>query len=759
MTVEQWLENNKLGIGIFKKYRYNNESFDDWLERVSGGNQELKQLILEKKFLFGGRALSNRGTDESGSMFNCYSSGYCPDDLIGIMQLNTNLALTYKSQGGQGVSLSKVRPIGTPIGKRYKSDGIIPFLDMFNKTTETISQGGSRKGALMVSLDIRHKEAEAFINIKTNTDKINKANLSLEIDDEFMDAVKHYYETGNKRGFHEVRNYNGHVVEYDVIPIDLYKLLVKNCYDWAEPACLYTNRFRNYNLMEFDPDYEIEGCNPCGEQPLPKDFCCNLGSPNVSEFVVNPYSDQAYFDFYQFKKSIHIAVRALDDIIDENKNNHALNQQKENSLNYRNIGTGVMGYATCLMKLGIKYGSEKAKHFTEELFYELFRESVYASSLLAKERGTFPKYKDVIFESTIIKNHFNKEEIYILKQNGLRNCSLVSIAPTGSIANLLGVSNGCEPEFSLKYTRKTESLNNGKDQYYEVNCNALEEYHRITGKDDIPDYFVSSNDIYWKDRVDIQAIMQNHVDTAISSTVNLPIETTLDDVEQLYIYAWEKGLKGITIFYSGGKREGILTTESKSTKSEIIEHSKDEFARGMIETVPREDLRYRTYKLKTGCGNLYLFIGIDEDDGKIYDIFTNTDGVGGCTINTQANSRLISACLRGGVPIEYVIDQLNKSGTCPSFQYKRGKGEKLSSGKSCPSAIANVLSDILKEFEDVDSENEKIIIPDLKLKANQSIEVTKMVYEGSICKECGSNTLVHEGGCDSCKSCGYSTCG
>lgn len=261
----KWLNENQLSYDIWeKKYRYNNESFDEWLDRVSGGNEKLRALIYAKKFLFGGRALANRGTYKKGSMFNCYSSGYAPDDVEGLMQLNTNLALTYKAQGGQGVSMSKVRPKGTPIGNDFTSDGIVPFMEIFNTTTASISQGGARKGALMISLDIMHKEAETFITIKSNEDKITKANLSLEIDDEFMTAVQEYYINGQTVVLHQKREYNGHIVEYDVTPINLYKLMIKTVYDWGEPGCIFTERFRNYNLMEFDEDYEIATCNPCG---------------------------------------------------------------------------------------------------------------------------------------------------------------------------------------------------------------------------------------------------------------------------------------------------------------------------------------------------------------------------------------------------------------------------------------------------------------------------------------------------------------
>ena len=267
MTVQEWLgENNQIGIDIWEgKYKYKDETFDEWLDRISAGDESLRKLIVDKKFLMGGRALANRGLkDEKGSYFNCYSYGYCEDDFSEIMKANTVLGLTYKAQGGQGISLSKIRPKGTPIGNRYTSDGIIPFMKLFNTTTSITSQAGSRKGALMISLDIRHKEAEDFIKIIAGENVIDKANLSLEIDDEFMKAVKTYYDTGEVITLHERREYAGHIVEYDVIPIKLYKLMMQMTFDWGDPGCIFTNRFRNYNLMEFVDEYEIATSNPCG---------------------------------------------------------------------------------------------------------------------------------------------------------------------------------------------------------------------------------------------------------------------------------------------------------------------------------------------------------------------------------------------------------------------------------------------------------------------------------------------------------------
>jgi len=265
MTEKEWLGDNKISIDIWeKKYRNNNETLDEWFDRVSGGDEDVKQLIKDRKFLFAGRTLSNRRLN-NGSMSNCYSRGYVLDNYKSILNANTDLGLTYKAQGGQGVSLSKIRPKGVQIGDRYSSDGIIPFLELFNKTTEVTSQAGSRKGALIASLDIRHKQAEEFIKIKSEENTINKANLSMEIDDVFMKSVDRFYENGMKDTIEENREYSGHKLKYDVVPIDLFKTLAKTSYDWAEPGVMFTDEFRNYNLMEYHDEYIVESSNPCGK--------------------------------------------------------------------------------------------------------------------------------------------------------------------------------------------------------------------------------------------------------------------------------------------------------------------------------------------------------------------------------------------------------------------------------------------------------------------------------------------------------------
>lgn len=765
MTVEQWLgKDNTLGIDIWnKKYRYNNESFDEWLDRVSGGDKELRQLILEKKFLFGGRTLSNRGTDKKGSFSNCYSRGFLKDDLDDLMQASKDIALTFKAQGGQGVSLSHLRPKGCGINNgQFTSDGIVPFMEIYNTTTESISQGGSRKGALIMTLDAWHKEAETFIKIKSSEGKIQKANLSLEIDDEFMECVKKYYEVGEVVAKTIERNYEGNIVKYEVTPIKLYKLMMETAYDWAEPGCIFTNRFRNYNLMEKIPYYSIESCNPCGEQPLAKNSACNLGSINLAEFVIEPFTNKSHLDTDAFVKAVKVSIRALDTVLDENMKNHPLKEQREMAENFRNVGLGIMGMHDMFIKLGYTYGSKKSIEFIDNLTDLMFRSAVIASSELAKEKGTFPKYSSEVLNSEIIRKHFTIEELETLgiKKYGLRNCSLLSVAPAGSIGTQLNVSTGCEPLFALYYNRKTDSLN-GKETYYKVYTGIAKEYIEKFG-DKLPTYFNTSKDIKWKDRVDMQAALQKHIDTAISSTINLPYETTKDEIEQLYLYAWEKGLKGITIFRDGCKRVGILTTDTskKENSNTLVEaDNPQELKRGMIIKADDNCIgKKRT--LQTGCGTLHCEAFFDPDTGDLLETYLSKGSQGGCLNTLCGLSRMISLSARGGVDVYSIVDQLKSSGTCPSYAVRTATKRDTSKGSSCPVAVGNVLIEMYEElqgelFEDRDNKMQK---SDDKTKRGKRVEVNPVDEAKSVpCPECGA-PLVFEGGCNTCKECGYSKC-
>lgn len=484
------------------------------------------------------------------------------------------------------------------------------------------------------------------------------------------------------------------------------------------------------------------------EQPLPKHGACNLSSINVSEYVKNPFTKEANFDYIELKEDIAYIVKAMDDVLEKNLGNHALQEQKDMAMKYRNIGIGIMGLADTLVKLGFKYGDSNSIGFAKNLMKFLFRESIFASVALAKERGNFPGYNPKVWDSTIIKNAFTEEEINELKEiNLLRNSSLLSIAPTGSIGTMFNVSTGCEPFFMLSYTRKTESLNGGEASFYTVDLPIVEEYKKITGNIKLPEYFVTSQTINWEDRINMQSALQEFCDTAISSTVNLSEETTIEDVKNLYMYAWKKGLKGVTIFRNNCKRLGILTEKPKKEEQSACIINNNALQRGEIIKADDDCIGLKR-TLVTGCGTLHCESFWDPDTGELREMYLSKGSKGGCNNFMIGLSRMVSLSARGGISIEDIIDQLNSCGVCPSYAVRTAIKKDTSIGSCCPVAIGNALRSMYNEIK-------SIVVKQEDGEENNS---TLEFPEYDECPECHKKGLTHIGGCNECIYCGYSKC-
>jgi len=502
------------------------------------------------------------------------------------------------------------------------------------------------------------------------------------------------------------------------------------------------------------------------EQPLPKNGACNLGSINLGAYVTNPYKKICSFDFDKFKKDVATAIRGLDEVLDEGMELHALPEQRGMARNYRNVGLGIMGTGDLFFKMRCKYGSEDSKKLLNQIMKTMFKTAVIASNSLAREKGAFPKYSSNIFKSRIIENHFTKEEIESLRVDGLRNCSLLSIAPSGSIGTMINCTTGIEPAFQISYNRKTESLHKGEAVDYKIYIDSAKEYIDTFGGE-LPNYFVSSSEINWKDRVEIQSVAQAHIDTAISSTVNLPNETTLEEVEQLYLYAWKHKLKGITIYRDGCGRSAILTKENKFVDTAEEEQIK-ELRRGEWADLP-EDIVYHKRKLKTGCGKLNVFIGYAESDKKIHDLYAVRSGNGGCEKSVQTTIIAMAGMLRLGGNIFNIEKAFNGTGGCSSFLLKRAKGEELSKGSSCGTAVLYEIKSFLEERgKDTSTKTCTVSIPDHEkvsktvfaenekdfLKSYGELSYIKTYNKCPLCNE----KLIHTDGCISCPICSYSKC-
>lgn len=747
MKVQEWLgADNKLGIDIWnKKYRYNNETFEEWLDRVSGHNEKVKELIRKKKFLFGGRILSNRGLDKLGiktTLSNCYVISPPEDNIESIFDCAKKLARTYSYGGGCGVDISNLAPRGARVSNTAKeTSGAVSFMDLYSLVTGLIGQNG-RRGALMLSLSCVHPDLEEFIELKSDLDRCTKANISVRITDKFMVAVK------NKQPFtlSFTRNETGETITKTIDAHEIFKKMCEMNWDYAEPGMLYWDRIENWNLLSCDHEFEYAGVNPCAEEPLPAGGSCLLGSINLSEFV----TENSTFDFDDFRKTVHCAVVALNEVLDEGLYLHPLKEQQDSVMNWRQIGLGTFGLSDLLIKLGIKYGSKQSIDLCDMIGYAMANEAIRASALLAKEHSPYPKYKqEVIEQSAFFSKNALGETKKIVHKYGLRNSQLLTTAPTGTLSTMLGVSGGIEPIFANYYTRKTESLH-GHDEYYKVYTPIVQRYMESHGLEDdksLPDYFITAQELNFKNRIDMQAIWQQHIDASISSTINVPSDFTVEAVEELYMYAWEKGLKGVTIFRDGCKRSGVLTTSPKKEDENKQDH---QFQRGMI--IKADDNcvgKKRT--LRTGCGTLHCEAFFDPDTGDLLETYLSKGSSGGCNNFMIGLSRMISLCARGGISVYAIIDQLMSCGTCPSYAVRSATKHDTSKGSCCPVAIGNALKDMYTEMmSDIED-------PDLSEQKAWTKEASASKYDEPRCPQCGER-LVFEGGCNICKSCGWSKC-
>ena len=753
MFVEEWLgKENQLGIDIWKKkYQRNGESFEGWLDRVSGGDADVAELIADKKFLFGGRILSNRGIDDEKVTYsNCYVISPPEDNIESIYDTAKKLARTYSYGGGCGIDISKLAPCGAKVNNQAKStSGAVSFMDTFSQVTEQIGQNG-RRGALMISIDCTHPDLEKFITVKSDLNKVTSANISVRVTDRFMVAVKNdedwelYYK----------RNETGEEIKKTVKARDIFDLLCRNNWDYAEPGILYWDRITNWNLVSNDKDFEYAGVNPCAEEPLPAGGSCLLGAINLAAFVHN-----GKFDWHDFNRTVNIAVKALNNVLDEGLERHPLAEQRKTVRDWRQIGLGIMGLADMLIKLGIEYGSPDSIALCDTIGYSMARNAIVASADIAGYAGCYDKYNEqYVTTSPFFAEHIkpdDEEAWSFVEANGLRNSQLLTIAPTGSISTMIGVSGGIEPIFANYYERTTKSLH-GHDEVYKVYTPIVKEYmdaHGIKDELGLPSYFVTSATIPIKRRIDMQSVWQKHIDASISSTVNLPNEATVDDVKDLYMYAWEKHLKGITVYRAGCKRAGILNADTKKDDEPKLETSSSILPRGSI-IEPSNDLIGKKRKIQTGCGSLHVLAFFDPIDGNLQEVYFNKGSTGGCANFMTGLSRMVSLLCRAGVDIMTIKDQLDSTGVCPSYATRKATHHDTSKGSCCPMAIGNALvemyNEMQSELDDKDDEEKPV-------KKTPVEQIKDVNVRQQLCPECGE-PLVFEGGCCTCKSCGYTKC-
>lgn len=480
-----------------------------------------------------------------------------------------------------------------------------------------------------------------------------------------------------------------------------------------------------------------------------------MGSLNLSAFVKN-----GDLDYDSLAEAVFTATVALNEVLDEGLNLHPLEEQRQSVSDWRQIGLGIFGCADMLIKMGIRYGSEEAIELCRYLSNFILNYSLLASTTLAMNKGTYKYYNyDYVSETPFYKENVWAETDNAIKHYGLRNSQLLTIAPTGSLSTMIGVSGGVEPIFANYYMRKTQSLH-GEDVFYKVYTPIVKQYmeeHNIKDDEDLPEFFITSQKIPPIERIKFQEAWQNSIDASISSTINLPEETTVEDIEEIYLQAWKHNLKGVTIFRDKCKRAGVLVTE---TPKENTTPAIPSLKRGEIKKIS-EDVVGKKRRLISGCGPLHCSAFFDKLTGELLEVFLDKGSQGGCDLFMNGLSRMISLAARAGCSVYDIVDQLESCGTCPSYAVRRATKHDTSPGSCCPTAVGKALLDMATEMkEELGLETElKTIEVSIKVDGPSPAKVTKPEPKTKyVCPECGE-PLVFEGGCQTCKNCGWSKCG
>ena len=707
-------------------------------------------ILEDFKFVPGGRIMHGAGRkDITTTLNNCYVVGIKDDSINSIYDTIIQEALTYKYGGGCGHDLSVLRPAGDTInGTGGNSCGPTGFMNLFSENTNTIAQHG-RRGANMQTLRVDHPDIEKFIEIKTgDINMVKYSNVSVLLTHKFMDAVKN---DDNFDLHYEKKVYK------TIKAKELWDKINLHAHTSAEPGLIFWDTMTDYHNAEYCSP--LVSTNPCAEQPLPDGGCCNLGAVNLDRFV----DDNKNFMIEEFKDTVAVATRFLDNVIDYNMDRHALEEQKMNASNDRRVGLGILGLGDMLVRMGIKYDSEDALQTVEQIM-SMFRDAAYETSIeLSQEKEQFPNFNwEGYNKSKFIKN-LPKSIKAKIKKYGIRNCTLTTVAPTGSGAIVARVTSGIEPIFATSYNRRVKKNDSYGREFEEYTV-----YHPIIkelyGNDEnLPDHVVTAHNIDPYFRVKMQGAIQKYIDSSISSTVNLSEDITVDTVADIYMTAYENGLKGITV-YREGSREGILISNKKVQETseqptaETTEIKDDSRVAKHPRSRPNQTQGV-TRRIRTGEGSLYITINEDEDG--LCEVFTTIGKAGGnAAAQSEAISRLISLALRSGVNPESVVRQLKGiSGPNPTWE----DGRLI---LSTPDAIGKALDDYLHEIrqqtddtEDQEGDQKLLItMAPIADEANGEKQEPTIQAGITICKKCNNHTVFNEGGCLTCHHCGWSKC-
>lgn len=704
--------------------------------------QEFYDTMTDLRFLPNSPTLMNAGR-ELGQLSACFVLPV-GDSMEEIFEAVKQAALIHKSGGGTGFSFSRLRPRGSVVNSTGGvASGPISFMKVFNTATEAVKQGGTRRGANMGILQVDHPDILDFISCKSDNNEINNFNISVAITEGFMQAVLagEDYPLIDPRTKQEVGRLNAR---------EVYDKIVDAAWRNGEPGIVFIDRLNRDNVVPSQG--RIESTNPCGEQPLLPYESCNLGSINLAQMVKGEKKKE--IDWDKLGQTVDTAVHFLDNVIDVNK--YPIPEIDRVTKLTRKVGLGVMAFADLLMLLGVPYNSQEGVEIGRQIMGFIQRRAKEQSRRLAEIRGAFPLFGESIYKD----------------ETPIRNATVTTIAPTGTLSIIAGVSGGVEPVFAFAFIRNVMD----GDELIEVNPllrRRLEErglysdelmkkviaqgslQHIEEIPQDIKDVFVCAHDVSPQWHIRMQAAFQKHTDNAVSKTVNFPHSATREDVDKVYRLAYELGCKGVTIYRDGSRGSQVLNIGkvSKEAKSDEAPQAAPSPAQqqNRLEPRPRPAVTMGiTEKVKIGCGNLYVTVNYDENG--ICEVFTNTGRHGGCPSQSEATARLVSIALRSGIDVQTIIGQL-KGIRCPSTI--RQPGMKVT---SCPDAIARAIEKVMRSQNGGQMPS---AVQEMERELNQGAQEEEMDHSIAgmrFCPECGA-PVVHEGGCVICRQCGYSKCG
>jgi ribonucleoside-diphosphate reductase alpha chain len=698
-------------------------------------------LLFDFKFVPGGRVMHGAGREDARrrpTLSNCYVVPIEDDSLEGIYQCLNESAMVYRTGGGVGTDLSSLRPEGAPVNATIDhSPGATAFMNLFSESTNTVSQAG-RRGALMLTLRVDHPDVERFIAIKNDPRKVKVqyANVSVLITHEFMNAVL------NDTDF-ELR-WGGQVYR-KVKAKELWFKIIKSAHASAEPGIIFWDTMRDYHNVEYANP--LSSTNPCGEQPLAAYTACNLGNINLCRLV----TEDGKLDYKELAEVTRTATRFMDNIIDYNMENHALDKIKRAVASDRRIGLGITGLADALALMKIRYDSQQALDEVDRIMKTIRDESYRTSVALAQEKGPFPLFDWEGYSASKFVQNLPRDIQDQIKTHGIRNSTVLTVPPVGTGSIVAQTSSGIEPIFCTSYRRRVKNHDGDTFSEYKVYHPLIK--NQFGGDEQLPDYVVTAHQIDPYFRVKMQGVIQKYVDSSISSTVNLPEDVSVETVADIYMTAYKAGLKGITV-YREGSREGILQTEKfakKQTGEAIAATSPEEKGSKSPRQRPHVTVGI-TERVKTGEG--YLYVTINEDENGLCEVFTTIGKAGGnAAAQSEAISRLISLALRSGLEPREVVRQLKGiSGPTPVWD---GRGGQI---LSTPDAIGKVLERYIENRERYRTMRGLPAEPETTpatAENDESYPDTQKTH--TTCPECGSN-VEHVSGCVVCYNCGWSKC-